>query len=81
VSWQLELRELATFLGRADPWYQNTVNTLCPAIHKLAEMVGAASVRGGEGQRSMESEHGDGEGEQKSPEGMEGGLGSRGGFF
>ncbi|XP_073902976.1 phosphoinositide 3-kinase regulatory subunit 6 isoform X2 [Castor canadensis] len=38
VSWQLELRELATFLGRADPWYQNTVNTLCPAIHKLAEM-------------------------------------------
>ncbi|KAF3813562.1 hypothetical protein GH733_018715 [Mirounga leonina] len=33
-----ELRELATFLGRADPWYQNTVNTLCPAIHKLAEM-------------------------------------------
>ncbi|XP_027424087.1 phosphoinositide 3-kinase regulatory subunit 6 isoform X2 [Zalophus californianus] len=33
-----ELRELATFLGRADPWYQSTVNTLCPAIHKLAEM-------------------------------------------
>jgi hypothetical protein len=54
VSWQLELRELATFLGRADPWYQNTVNTLCPAIHKLAEMVGAASVRGGGGKE----EHG-----------------------
>ncbi|XP_032177174.1 phosphoinositide 3-kinase regulatory subunit 6 isoform X2 [Mustela erminea] len=33
-----ELQELAAFLGRADPWYQNTVNTLCPAIHKLAEM-------------------------------------------
>ncbi|XP_045841055.1 phosphoinositide 3-kinase regulatory subunit 6 isoform X5 [Meles meles] len=33
-----ELRELAAFLGRADPWYQSTVNTLCPAIHKLAEM-------------------------------------------
>ncbi|VFV44934.1 phosphoinositide 3-kinase regulatory subunit 6 [Lynx pardinus] len=33
-----ELRELATFLGRADPWYESTVNTLCPAIHKLAEM-------------------------------------------
>ncbi|KAG8507078.1 LOW QUALITY PROTEIN: Phosphoinositide 3-kinase regulatory subunit 6 [Galemys pyrenaicus] len=33
-----ELGELATFLGRADPWYEITVNTLCPAIHKLAEM-------------------------------------------
>ncbi|XP_048222086.1 phosphoinositide 3-kinase regulatory subunit 6 [Perognathus longimembris pacificus] len=38
VSRQPELGELATFLGRADPWYQSTVNTLCPAIHKLAEM-------------------------------------------
>uniref|UniRef100_G3SYG3 Phosphoinositide-3-kinase regulatory subunit 6 n=1 Tax=Loxodonta africana TaxID=9785 RepID=G3SYG3_LOXAF len=35
---QPELGELAAFLGRADRWYQSTVNTLCPAIHKLAEM-------------------------------------------
>ncbi|XP_053425979.1 phosphoinositide 3-kinase regulatory subunit 6 isoform X1 [Nycticebus coucang] len=34
----LELGELAAFLGRADPWYESTINTLCPAIHKLAEM-------------------------------------------
>ncbi|KAF6096130.1 phosphoinositide-3-kinase regulatory subunit 6 [Phyllostomus discolor] len=33
-----ELGELAAFLGRADPWYESTINTLCPAIHKLAEM-------------------------------------------
>ncbi|XP_066877163.1 phosphoinositide 3-kinase regulatory subunit 6 isoform X4 [Kogia breviceps] len=33
-----ELGELAAFLGRADPWYESIVNTLCPAIHKLAEM-------------------------------------------
>ncbi|XP_037056607.1 phosphoinositide 3-kinase regulatory subunit 6 isoform X1 [Peromyscus leucopus] len=33
-----ELGELASFLGRADPWYESTVNTLCPAILKLAEM-------------------------------------------
>ncbi|KAM4844377.1 LOW QUALITY PROTEIN: phosphoinositide 3-kinase regulatory subunit 6 [Thomomys bottae] len=38
ASRQQELGELATFLGQADPWYQSTVNTLCPAIHKLAEM-------------------------------------------
>ncbi|KAK2111161.1 Phosphoinositide 3-kinase regulatory subunit 6 [Saguinus oedipus] len=38
ASRQLELGELAAFLGRVDPWYQSTVNTLCPAIHKLAEM-------------------------------------------
>ncbi|XP_006863567.1 PREDICTED: phosphoinositide 3-kinase regulatory subunit 6 [Chrysochloris asiatica] len=38
ASRQPELGELAAFLGRADPWYQSTVNTLCPAIHKLAEM-------------------------------------------
>nr|XP_031531873.1 LOW QUALITY PROTEIN: phosphoinositide 3-kinase regulatory subunit 6 [Vicugna pacos] len=38
ASRHLELGELATFLGRADPWYENTINTLCPAIHKLAEM-------------------------------------------
>lgn len=39
-----ELTELAAFLGRVDPWYESTVNTLCAAIHKLAQMVGA--VRG-----------------------------------
>ncbi|XP_020923525.1 phosphoinositide 3-kinase regulatory subunit 6 isoform X2 [Sus scrofa] len=33
-----ELGELAAFLGRADPWFESIVNTLCPAIHKLAEM-------------------------------------------
>lgn len=49
ASRQPELGELAAFLGRADPWYQNTVNTLCPAIHKLAEMVGAAREGGWEG--------------------------------
>nr|XP_012313003.1 phosphoinositide 3-kinase regulatory subunit 6 isoform X2 [Aotus nancymaae] len=38
ASRQPELGELAAFLGRVDPWYQSTVNTLCPAIHKLAEM-------------------------------------------
>uniref|UniRef100_A0A2K6GHV1 Phosphoinositide-3-kinase regulatory subunit 6 n=1 Tax=Propithecus coquereli TaxID=379532 RepID=A0A2K6GHV1_PROCO len=38
ASRQPELGELAAFLGRADPWYESTVNTLCPAIHKLAEM-------------------------------------------
>ncbi|XP_014645000.1 PREDICTED: phosphoinositide 3-kinase regulatory subunit 6 isoform X2 [Ceratotherium simum simum] len=38
ASGQPELGELATFLGRADPWYGSTVNTLCPAIHKLAAM-------------------------------------------
>lgn len=45
-SRHLELGELAAFLGRADPWYESTINTLCPAIHKLAEMVGAAKVGG-----------------------------------
>ncbi|XP_043330359.1 phosphoinositide 3-kinase regulatory subunit 6 isoform X3 [Cervus canadensis] len=33
-----ELGELAAFLGRMDPWYESIVNTLCPTIHKLAEM-------------------------------------------
>ncbi|XP_008059340.1 phosphoinositide 3-kinase regulatory subunit 6 [Carlito syrichta] len=37
ASRQPELGELAAFLGRADPWYESTVNTLWPAIHKLAE--------------------------------------------
>lgn len=46
-----ELGELASFLGRADPWYESTVNTLCPAILKLAEMVGAARREGREGER------------------------------
>ncbi|XP_019521516.1 PREDICTED: phosphoinositide 3-kinase regulatory subunit 6 isoform X2 [Hipposideros armiger] len=35
---RLDLGELAAFLGRADPWYESTINTLYPAIHKLAEM-------------------------------------------
>ncbi|XP_060146597.1 phosphoinositide 3-kinase regulatory subunit 6 isoform X6 [Globicephala melas] len=38
ASRRSELGELAAFLGRADPWYESIVNTLCPAIHKLAEM-------------------------------------------
>ncbi|XP_058139478.1 phosphoinositide 3-kinase regulatory subunit 6 isoform X2 [Dasypus novemcinctus] len=38
ASGQPELGELAAFLGRADPWYESIVNTLCPAIHKLAAM-------------------------------------------
>ena len=40
ASRRSELGELAAFLGRADPWYESIVNTLCPTIHKLAEMVG-----------------------------------------
>ncbi|XP_060251400.1 phosphoinositide 3-kinase regulatory subunit 6 isoform X4 [Ovis aries] len=39
ASRRSELGELATFLGRADPWYESIVNTLCPTIHKLAEMI------------------------------------------
>ncbi|XP_051023854.1 phosphoinositide 3-kinase regulatory subunit 6 [Acomys russatus] len=38
ASGKPELGELASFLGQADPWYESTVNTLCPAILKLAEM-------------------------------------------
>ncbi|XP_059763004.1 phosphoinositide 3-kinase regulatory subunit 6 isoform X3 [Balaenoptera ricei] len=38
ASRRSELGELAAFLGRADPWYESVVNTLCPAIRKLAEM-------------------------------------------
>uniref|UniRef100_A0A8C6RTR8 Phosphoinositide-3-kinase regulatory subunit 5 n=1 Tax=Nannospalax galili TaxID=1026970 RepID=A0A8C6RTR8_NANGA len=38
ASRKLELGELASFLGQVDPWYASTVNTLCPAILKLAEM-------------------------------------------
>lgn len=51
-SQHLELGELAAFLGRVDPWYESTVNTLCSAIQKLAEMVGArraSRVEGGIG--------------------------------
>lgn len=60
-----ELGELASFLGRADPWYESTVNTLCPAILKLAEMVGAA-------RREGEREGGEGE-EEGGEGGREGG--------
>lgn len=45
MSRHSELGELAAFLGRADPWYESIVNTLCPAIHKLAEMVGGSEGR------------------------------------
>ncbi|MXQ89397.1 hypothetical protein E5288_WYG000899 [Bos mutus] len=38
ASRRSELGELAAFLGRADPWYEGIVNSLCPTIHKLAEM-------------------------------------------
>ncbi|XP_055450265.1 phosphoinositide 3-kinase regulatory subunit 6 [Psammomys obesus] len=38
ASRKAELGEMASFLGRADPWYESTINTLCPAILKLAEM-------------------------------------------
>ncbi|XP_052514510.1 phosphoinositide 3-kinase regulatory subunit 6 [Budorcas taxicolor] len=38
ASRRSELGELAAFLGRADPWYESIINTLCPTIHKLAEM-------------------------------------------
>ncbi|KAL1778839.1 phosphoinositide 3-kinase regulatory subunit 6 isoform X1 [Sigmodon hispidus] len=38
ASGKPDLGELASFLGRADPWYESTVNTLCPAILKLAQM-------------------------------------------
>lgn len=32
--------EIAAYLGRLDPWYDNNVNTLCHMIPKLATMVG-----------------------------------------
>nr|XP_060620462.1 phosphoinositide 3-kinase regulatory subunit 6 isoform X1 [Anolis sagrei ordinatus] len=35
---QTELCELAAYLGRADPWYESNINTLCHMIPKLATM-------------------------------------------
>lgn len=34
-----ELCEVAGYLGRADPWYESNINTLCHVIPKLATMV------------------------------------------
>lgn len=36
---QEELCEVAGYLGRADPWYESNINTLCHVIPKLATMV------------------------------------------
>ncbi|XP_032129535.1 phosphoinositide 3-kinase regulatory subunit 6-like isoform X2 [Sapajus apella] len=69
ASRQPELGELAAFLGRVDPWYQSTINTLCPAIHKLAEMVGEGEVPRRERGRGMESGQ---RGGWKSPSGQRG---------
>lgn len=30
---------MAAYLGRADPWYESNINTLCHMIPKLATMV------------------------------------------
>ncbi|NXI60532.1 PI3R6 kinase, partial [Chloroceryle aenea] len=35
---QEELCEVAAYLGRADPWYESNINTLCHMIPKLATM-------------------------------------------
>ncbi|XP_074463831.1 phosphoinositide 3-kinase regulatory subunit 6 isoform X2 [Larus michahellis] len=39
VTGQEELCEVARYLGRADPWYESNINTLCHMIPKLATMV------------------------------------------
>lgn len=39
ASSQEELCEVAEYLGRADPWYESNINTLCHMIPKLATMV------------------------------------------
>ncbi|KFQ27005.1 Phosphoinositide 3-kinase regulatory subunit 6, partial [Merops nubicus] len=38
-----ELCEVATYLGRADPWYESNINTLCHMIPKLATMPSSPS--------------------------------------
>ncbi|NWH65858.1 PI3R6 kinase, partial [Geococcyx californianus] len=43
ASNQEELCEVARYLGRADPWYQNNINTLCHVIPKLATMPSSPS--------------------------------------
>uniref|UniRef100_A0A8C8RSD3 Phosphoinositide-3-kinase regulatory subunit 6 n=1 Tax=Pelusios castaneus TaxID=367368 RepID=A0A8C8RSD3_9SAUR len=39
VPSQMELCKLAVYLGRADPWYESNINTLCHMIPKLATMI------------------------------------------
>ncbi|XP_056197659.1 phosphoinositide 3-kinase regulatory subunit 6 isoform X1 [Falco biarmicus] len=38
-----ELCEVAGYLGRADPWYESNINTLCHVIPKLAAMPSSPS--------------------------------------
>ncbi|NXC09219.1 PI3R6 kinase, partial [Orthonyx spaldingii] len=38
-----ELCEVAGYLGRADPWYESNINTLCHVIPKLATMPSSPS--------------------------------------
>uniref|UniRef100_A0A8C6YEX3 Phosphoinositide-3-kinase regulatory subunit 6 n=1 Tax=Naja naja TaxID=35670 RepID=A0A8C6YEX3_NAJNA len=37
------LTELAAYLGRADPWYESNINSLCYTIPKLATMLSSPS--------------------------------------
>ncbi|NXH10025.1 PI3R6 kinase, partial [Bucco capensis] len=43
ASSQEELCDVATYLGRADPWYESNINTLCHMIPKLATMPSSPS--------------------------------------
>ncbi|XP_061215989.1 phosphoinositide 3-kinase regulatory subunit 6 [Neopsephotus bourkii] len=43
ASGQEELCEVAGYLGRADPWYESNINTLCHMIPKLATMPSSPS--------------------------------------
>ncbi|NWW43108.1 PI3R6 kinase, partial [Pedionomus torquatus] len=43
VTGQEELCEVAGYLGRADPWYESNINTLCHMIPKLATMPSSPS--------------------------------------
>uniref|UniRef100_A0A8B9GKP6 Phosphoinositide-3-kinase regulatory subunit 6 n=1 Tax=Amazona collaria TaxID=241587 RepID=A0A8B9GKP6_9PSIT len=43
ASSQEELCEVAGYLGRADPWYESNINTLCHMIPKLATMPSSPS--------------------------------------
>ncbi|NWI66579.1 PI3R6 kinase, partial [Todus mexicanus] len=40
---QEELCEVAAYLGKADPWYESNINTLCHMIPKLATMPSSPS--------------------------------------
>ncbi|KFU85651.1 Phosphoinositide 3-kinase regulatory subunit 6, partial [Chaetura pelagica] len=40
---QEDLCEVARYLGRADPWYESNINTLCHMIPKLATMPSSPS--------------------------------------